>query len=119
MYYNQNELTLLYNRDKSLHKKVYAVGHSLQLPINKQEINTVKFSETLFHKIIDGVGGDAKVLLDKSNPYYQKNLAGNEYTITEWYNHLMCNKLLLKHPVAMYNDRVMICDTTYGILHIK
>lgn len=118
MYYNDNELTLLYNKDKSLHKKVFAVGHTLKLPINKQEINTVNFSETLFHKIVAKVGGDVKVLFDKSNPYYQKHLAGNDYTLSEWYQHLMQNKLLLKHPVAMYNDKAMICDTSYRILNI-
>lgn len=119
MYYNKNELTLLYNKTKSLDRKALAMAHTLGVRINMQELSTVRLSESLFIKFLDQLGVDAKGIVNKSIPYYQKELRGKEFNSSEWYEIIRHMPSLLKAPLAMYKDKAIICQSPNDMLRLS
>ena len=119
MYYRKNELTILYNKDKSLDRKALAMAHTLGVRINMQELSTVRMSESLFIKFIENLGKSAKSLVDKSNPYYQSELRGKEFNSSEWYEIIRHRPRLLKAPLAMYKGRAIFCQSPNDMLKLS
>lgn len=118
MYYKENELTLIYNKKKELDRKTLAMAHAVTQKINRQEINSTRISETLFHVFIDKLGKSPKELFDKSQPYYQKELRGKEFSNYGWYNVLMHHPELLKAPLAMLHGKAIICTASNDVLKL-
>ncbi|HIP31223.1 MAG TPA: hypothetical protein EYG86_00530 [Crocinitomicaceae bacterium] len=119
MYYKRNELTILYNKNKALDRKALAMAHTLGVRINKQELSTVRMSESLFIKFLDSLGAEAKTLVDKSNPYYQSELRGKDFDSSEWYEIIRHRPRLLKAPLAMFKDRAVICQSPNDMLKLS
>lgn len=119
MYFKKDELTILYNSQNPRDVKTLAYARTITEKINKQDLNSVDVSATLFRMMVEKLGGDAKTLINKSLPYYQQNLRGNEYAPKMWFLAMKKMPDLLKAPVAFYKDRVVICDTPTDILKLK
>lgn len=119
MYYKKNELTILYNKNKELDRKALAMAYTLGVKINKQELSTVRMSESLFIKFLNNLGRDAKTLVDKSNPYYQSELKGKSFNASEWYEIIRHRPRLLKAPLAMLKDRAVICQSPNDMLRLS
>ncbi len=118
MYYSKNELTFLYNKNKELDRKALAMAHTLGVKINRQELSTVRISESLFVLFLEKLEKDPKSIIDKSNPYYQKELKGRNFNLQEWYQIIKRKPRLLKAPLAMYKNRVTICQAPNDILRL-
>lgn len=118
MHFDNNELTLLYNKSNSRDRQTLAYATTITSRINKQEVNTVPISGTLFRMILDRLGGDPKVLLNKADSEYQKVHRGREYKPSVWIEVIKRRPELLRAPIAMYKNRVVICDTPTAILKV-
>ncbi len=118
MHYKKNELTLLYNQERELDRKTLATAHVLTDRINRQEIHSHRISETLFHILIKKLDGDPKLLVDKSKPYYQKELRGKSLTAYGWYSVMMKHPELLRAPVALFHGRAMLCNSSNDVLKL-
>ncbi len=118
MYYSKNELTFLYNKNKELDRKALAMAHTLGVKINRQELSSVRISESLFVLFLEKLQKDPKSIVDKSNPYYQKELRGRSFNMQEWYQIIKRKPRLLKAPLAMYRDKVTICQSPNDILRL-
>ena len=118
MHYKKDELTLLYNSANSRDIKTLAYAKTITSKINKQDVNSVTVSATLFKVMVDKLGGDPKALINKSLPYYQKNLRGHEYKPKMWLLAIKEMPELLAAPVALYHDKVMICNSPTDILKV-
>lgn len=119
MYYRKNEVTLFYNKNRELDRKTLAMAMALHPIINKQEINSVHISETLFYMLLDKLGGDVKSIINKSNSFYQSELKGKEFGLNEWYMFIMHQPDLLKAPIAMFHDRAIICDSPANVFRLN
>ena len=119
MHYKQNEITLLYNKQRELDRKTLATAHVVSRKINRQEIHTVRVSETLFYVLIDKLGGDPKTIIDKSKPYYQRELRGKELDNYGWYMTLMKHPELLKAPIALYRGKAVLCTSSNDVLKLN
>lgn len=119
MYYKRNELTILYDSNKELDRKTLAMAHTLGVRINRQEMNSVRMSETLFLYFIKKLGKDPKSIVDKSNPYYQNELRGKDFNWSEWYEIIRHHPKLLKAPLAMYKDKAVICQSPNDMLRLS
>lgn len=119
MYYKQNEITLLYNKQRELDRKTLAMAHVVNPKINRQEIHSVRVSETLFYILIDKLGGDPKSIVDKSQPFYQKELRGKELSNYGWYMTIMNHPELLKAPIAMYHGKAILCVSSNDVLKLN
>jgi arsenate reductase len=119
MHFKKDELTLLYNSHNPRDMKTLAMAKTISLKINMQDINDVDVSATLFEVAVEALGGDPKMLINKSLPYYQQSLRGTEYSILMWFRTIKKMPELLKAPIAFYKDRVVLCETPTDILKVN
>lgn len=118
MHFKKDELTLLYNSHNPRDMKTLAMAKTISLKINKQDINAVDVSPTLFEVAVERLGGDPKMLINKSLPFYQENLRGTEYSVLMWFRTLKKMPELLKAPIAFYKDSIVLCETPTDILKV-
>lgn len=118
MHFDKNDLVLLYNADNSKDKKTLAYALTITKKVNKQELNSVRVSDTLFRMILDSLELDGKKLLNKADPYYQTYIKGKDLTHEEWFNVLRSRPSLLRSPVALYRDKAVICETPTDVLKV-
>ena len=118
MYLNKKELTLLYNSSRELDRKTLAMAHTLGVNINRQDLNSVRVSETLFMMFLSKLEMEPKQIVDKSNPFYQSELREGDYTSSEWYEIILRNPILLRAPLAMYKEKAIICTSPNDMLRI-
>lgn len=118
MHYDKNDLILLYNGDNAKDRKTLAYAHTITSQINRQEVNSVRVSETLFGLMIKGLDVDAKNIVNKADPYYQRNYKGRDLSANDWHSVLKNRPSLLRSPVAMYRGKAVICNTPTDVLKI-
>ena len=118
MHFNARELTLIYNGENSDHKKTLAYAQSLAKKINKQEINSVRVSDTLFHMAFESLGVNGKSVINKADPVYQRDYRGKDLTPSEWLAMLKQHPHLLQSPIAIYGNQVVICQTPTHVLKV-
>ncbi|MFT5859450.1 MAG: arsenate reductase [Flavobacteriaceae bacterium] len=119
MHYKENELTLLYNKERELDRKTLATAHVLTTKINRQEVSTTRLSETLYYIAINKLGGSPKSIIDKSKPYYQNELRGLELSEYGWYSIMMKHPELWRAPVALYKGRAVLCTSSNDVLKLS
>ena len=81
MHLNSNELTLLYNEGNERDKKTLSYAYTITDKINKQELESVKGSSTLFQIFVDKLNVNPKRLINKADPYYQANIRGKDFNV--------------------------------------
>lgn len=118
MYLKKDELTLLYNSQNPRDMKTLAMASIMGLKVNKQDINEVDVSATLFELAVDYFGGDPKVVVNKSSTFYQENLRGQTYNALMWFRTIKKMPDLLLAPIAFYKDKIVLCKTPTDILKI-
>lgn len=118
MHYKKDELTLLYNSRNPRDVKTLAYAKTISSKINKQDVSSVVISATLFKLIVDKLGGDSKVLINKAVPYYQQNLRGHQYKPKMWLLAIKKMPELLEAPVALYKDRAVLCKSPTDVLKV-
>ncbi len=119
MYFDKRELTLLYNSHRELDRKTLAMAHTLGVKINRQDLTSVRLSETLFIMFLNKLAVEPCAIVDKSNPYYQRELKGRGYTAPEWYEIILHKPELLRAPIAMYRDKAIMCTSPNDMLRIQ
>jgi len=118
MHYEKSELTIIYNSKKSIDKKTLAIAQAISSNINRQDINEVRLSSTLFRLAVGKLNLKAKDIMDKSNPYYQENIKGRDPDIDSAYFMIMNNPSLLKSPIALFKGKVVFCATPSDVLRV-
>lgn len=118
MHYKKDELTLLYNSRNPRDIKTLAYASTISTRINRQDINSVEVSATLFKMMVEKLGGDPKVLINKSSTYYQEHLRGTEYKPKMWLLAIKKMPDLLIAPIALYRDRAVICASPTDVLKV-
>lgn len=119
MHLDSKELTIVYNEGNERDKKTLSYAYTITDKINKQELNSVKVSSTLFQVIVTKLNLEPKTLINKADPYYQENIRGKNFSIKEWFDVIINRPSLLKAPLAMYHDKAVICNTPTDILRLS
>lgn len=118
MHYDKNDLILLYNGNNAKDRKTLAYAHTITSQINRQEVNSVRVSDTLFTIMMQELGINAKNIVNKADPYYQANYKGKDLDAQDWHSVLKNRPSLLRSPVALYKGKAVICDTPTDVLKI-
>ena len=117
MHLKKDELTILYNSNRDRDKNTVTYAKTITGKINKQDLNSVNVSATLFRMIFERLG-DVKQVVNKADPYYQENLRGAELAPKMWFEVLKKRPELLKAPVVFYKDNIVICNTPTDVLKV-
>lgn len=118
MHLNNDEVTLIYNGTHERDRKTLACALSLNRPVNKQDITTVRVSQTLFEFMMEHLGDKGRDILNKSDPYYQEHMKGKRLTNSEYLEYLRRNPDLLRAPIAMFKNKVVVCNTPTDIYKV-
>lgn len=118
MHYDKNEVVLLYNDRNPRDRKTLAYAHTISKKINRQELNSVRVSDTMFRILMDELKMDGKKIINKADPYYQKHIRGKELSPDDWHQVLRNRPELLRAPVAIYRGKAVVCETPTDILKI-
>jgi len=116
MHLKKDELTLIFDSQSPRSSQTIAMALTITDKINKQDLHAVDASATLFQMCVEKLGGDVKSLINKADPYYQEHLRGHEYSLQMWFQTIKKRPALLKAPIALYKDKVIVCNTPTDIL---
>ena len=118
MKFHPNELFIYYDPSTNTGKQCRAYAKSISSNINDVDCNKIKLTTTLWKDILNQLGLRPKDLLDRSNPEYQKKIAGNTFTMSGWLEILVNNPHLIKAPIAIYNEKAVLCLKPTDILKL-
>lgn len=119
MHIDTDELVLLFNEQSPKDKQTLAYAHTITSKINKQELNSVRVSSTLFEIMLTKLGVEGKDVINKAAPMYQETMRGKDMTHEEWFHVLMKHPELLRGAIAMYKGKVVLCNTPTDILKLN
>lgn len=119
MHLDHNEITLLYNSNHPRDKQVIPYAMTICSKINKQDVSSMDISATMFELMVDKLGCDAKELINKADPEYQAKHRGHEYKPKMWFKAIKNNPNLLKAPIAMYKNKIVVCRNPSDVLKLR
>jgi arsenate reductase len=114
-----NEMWLLFDCNSSTHKKTRALARSITRHINEFPLSNSKLSKLRWAEILHLLKLRPKDLLNKSNKQYQERIAGHDYSDDDWLEILRENPCLIKGPIAIMNDRAVICINPKDIFKLQ
>ncbi|MGK7390220.1 MAG: arsenate reductase family protein [Candidatus Cyclobacteriaceae bacterium M2_1C_046] len=118
MKFHPNELYIYYDPATNTGKQCRAYAKSISNNVNEVNCRNIKLTTTLWKDIVNMLGLRPKDLLDRSNPEYQEKIAGNTFTMTGWLEILVKNPQLLKAPIAIYQNKAVLCNKPTDILRL-
>jgi arsenate reductase len=113
-----SEIQLYVKSNCSKSKKAIAYARSLSNKVNTINIGRTKGTGTIWRNILSKLDKSPKDLLDKSKPYYQKNIRGRDFEDRDWTYLLMNNPDLLRSPIAIRGNKALILDNPTDIYKI-
>lgn len=118
MHLNDKEITLLYNSEHEKDRKTLACALTLNCRINRQDLRTVRVSDTLFELMMQRLESNGQSIFNKADPFYQKTIRGRALVNSDYLGYLKRNPSLLRSPLAMYRQKVVQCNTPTDIYKV-
>jgi arsenate reductase (glutaredoxin) len=115
---NTNNITLYHNPQCSKAKKAMAYAQSVAGMVMNMEFSKTGKTATQWRELLISLGKSPKEILDKSTQYYQQNLRGRNFPDEDWLNVIIKNPGLIRSPIAVKGNKVMLLDNPSDILHI-
>lgn len=115
---SNSEIQLYIKPDCSKSKKAIAYAKSIAKQVNAIDINRTKGTGTIWRSILTKLNKNPKDLLDKSQPYYQKNIRGRDFEERDWTYLLMNNPRLVRSPIAVRGNKAILLDNPTDIYKI-
>jgi len=112
---HQREILIYYNPNSSSDRKTIAHAKSMSRHVKAFAFDRTPSTSTSWQMILKSLDVHPKELLNKAHPYYQKNLRGREFGKTGWLNVLQYNPELIKAPIAIRGNRVILCTNPTDI----
>ena len=112
------EIHLYVKSNCSKSKKAIAYAQSISSKVRTTDIEKTKGTGTIWRLILSKLNKSPKELLDKSKPYYQKNIRGRDFEDRDWTYVLMHNPDLLRSPIAIRGNKALILDNPTDIYKI-
>lgn len=104
------EVILLLSGDEFLNEQVKAHARTLSLPVNIQEQVEHPASSTIYQLILDNSHSEPVDLVDHTAAEYEQVVQGHELDENSWITLLHHHPQLLKVPIAVRGEQVVICD---------
>lgn len=109
MIVDEREILIYYNPDSNSDLKTVAFAQSITPFVKSYTYEQAPLGNLRWEQILQHIGMPVKEMLDKSNPYYQENIRGHEFDDEGWIKILRHNPELIKAPIAIRGDKVILC----------
>jgi len=114
-----NEMWLLFDCNSSTHKKTRALARTITRHINEFPLANSKLSKLRWAEILLLLNLRPKDILNKSSKDYQEKIAGHDFSVDNWLEILRENPCLIKGPIAIMNDRAVLCINPKDIYKLQ
>ena len=108
---NQREILIYYDPRSSNDRKTVAHAQGLVPHVKVFAYDKAPSSSTSWRQILRALDMHPKELMNKAHPYYQANIRGREFNDEDWLNVIRYNPGLLKAPIAIRGDKVVLCTS--------
>lgn len=112
------EILLFYNPDSRSDRQTVAFALSITPHIKIYDHSRGAKSTTSWQSILNKLAVHPKMLLNKAHPDYQRNIRGKEFDEEGWLYVLRNNPHLIKSPIAIKGQRVMLIHTPTDIYRL-
>jgi len=109
------EILIYYDPESSPHRKTVAYAQSVVSHVKAYSFEKNPSTSSSWQMIIKSMGRHPKELMNKAHPYYQAHIRGREFSRESWINILQKNPQLLRAPIAVRGDRVILCESPTDI----
>ncbi len=116
---NPREILIFYNPASSLDKKTLAYARTVSPHVRFISHDNNPSTSTAWKYMLKSMNLHPKNLLNKAEPEYQSKLRGKEYDHEGWLNILINNPHLIKAPIAIKGNTVMLIENPTDILRLK
>lgn len=113
-----NELFFYFNPSHPVDKQTRAFAQTVTKHINEINIEKEKITTTIWLSILDKLKLRPKDLLNRAHPDYQTHIAGKTWDDEGWLNILVRYPYLVKAPIAIKNNKAVLCTTPNEVLKL-
>ena len=119
MHVKKREIEIYYNPSSGSDRRTIAYAQSLSPHIKIYSYDKLRFTSTKWCDIISKLDIEPKSLFNKALPEYQESIKGKEFDMEGWINVIQRNKHLLKAPIAMRGQSVVLCESPTDVLRLS
>ncbi len=112
---HHREILIYYNPESSNDRKTVAHAHGLTRHLKTYSFAQAPSTGTSWQQILSSLDLHPKQLMNKSHPYYQKNIRGKEFGNEDWLNVIKNNPSLIKAPIAIREGKAVLCVSATDI----
>ncbi|MEZ4980375.1 MAG: hypothetical protein R2769_02070 [Saprospiraceae bacterium] len=116
---HNREILILYNPESDSQRRTVAYAKSVTPHVKAYSFADYTKSNLPWIRILRALQLHPKDLLDKSNPYYQEHIRGREFEEDGWLNILSRNPHLIKSPIGIRGNKVVLCCIPKDIYRLQ
>ncbi len=107
---NPREILIYYNPDSSADRKTIAYAKSISKHVKTYSHQQANVTSTGWKGLLHKMDIEPKKLFNKALPEYQNSLRGKELDEEGWLHVIQRNTHLLKSPIAVKGNKVVLCE---------
>jgi len=115
---HKREILIYYNPESSADRRTVAHAKGMVPHLRSYAHGSTPSGGTSWLQIIRSLDLHPKELLNKAHPDYQKNIRGKEFDEEGWISVIKYNPQMIKCPIAMRGNRVVLCSTPTDIYRL-
>lgn len=115
---SQREIILIYVSDTVRGKKTLAYSKTKELPVREIDLLKDKLTEEQVAEIAAKLKLPIAGLVDQEAPYFKTHFSHLDLSDTDWLTLIQKNPLILKQPIGIHGDRVVLVETPTDILKL-
>ena len=114
-----NELLFLFDGASASAKRTLAFAQTVSNHVHEMDYNHSPLTKTSWQELLNLLQMDPKELLNKAHPEYQEKIQGHDFSMDDWLDILVHNPHLLKAPIAVKDDRAILCERPKDVLKLS
>lgn len=115
---NSREILIYYNPESSGDKKTVAHAKGVASHIKTYSYSKAPSTGMSWQMILNALREEPKELLNKAHPYYREHIKGKEFDAECWIKVLKNNPQMIKAPIAVRGNRVILCQNATDIYRL-
>lgn len=115
---SNRQVTLFYSSDSIRAKKALAFAKTKELPIREIDILSTPLTGTQLLEITHALNLNIEDMVNQEHPYFKTHFGHLDFSETNWLKMIEHNPKILKQPIAMLGDDIVLIETPTDILRL-
>lgn len=111
------EITLIYNSEENIGRKILVYAHTENLPIHDIDLKHVKLTPTHWAELAYRMNMNVRDLVNTEHPnFFQKFGQVDQFSDEDWLKLLVNNPDILRSPIVMKGDKIVMMSNPQEML---